>query len=306
MPDHGFLVLHAITGLHPGSGTALDVVDLPIQRERHTNWPLIPGSSLKGVLREALRLKMEDTANDAWLALFGPTVSDAAEHAGALAFTDARILAFPVRSLKGVFAWVTCPAVLTRLARDLEMIGCATPAWSLPELPAGTMLCAEKSPILIDGKTDGKKAVLEEFDIARSDDLPAGLVAWLEANAAVDEGAKQQFATRLAILTDTDFTHFVQYATEITARIGLNYETRTVKKGALFYEEFLPPETLLYALVLAQKSRRTKVTETASAMLGIFRDSLPKTVQIGAGETIGKGLCCLRLSPANSTTEGAP
>ena len=54
MPDSAFLFIHAITSVHPGSGTALGHVDLPIQRERHTDWPMIPGSSLKGVLRDAL------------------------------------------------------------------------------------------------------------------------------------------------------------------------------------------------------------------------------------------------------------
>lgn len=51
------LFLHAQTSLHPGSGTALGVVDLPIQRERHTQWPLIPGSALKGILRDKCREK---------------------------------------------------------------------------------------------------------------------------------------------------------------------------------------------------------------------------------------------------------
>src|SRR4051794_4247895 len=49
------LFLHAQTGLHPGSGTALGAVDLPVQRERHTQWPTIPGSALKGILRDVCR-----------------------------------------------------------------------------------------------------------------------------------------------------------------------------------------------------------------------------------------------------------
>ena len=35
MPNNALLYLHAITSLHPGSGTALGVVDLPVQRERY-------------------------------------------------------------------------------------------------------------------------------------------------------------------------------------------------------------------------------------------------------------------------------
>ena len=60
MPHNALLYLHAITSLHPGSGTALGVVDLPIQRERHTGWPVIPASSIKGVFRDACRRKDAD------------------------------------------------------------------------------------------------------------------------------------------------------------------------------------------------------------------------------------------------------
>src|SRR4051794_20213005 len=126
-PVARLLFLHAQTGLHPGSGTALGTVDLPVQRERHTQWPTIPGSALKGILRDACREKAkegyqddgEDVAKDRRRsrrrkaneddpqlnAAFGPgKVDDSNAYAGALSLTDARILAFPVRSLRGVFA----------------------------------------------------------------------------------------------------------------------------------------------------------------------------------------------------------
>src|SRR5438874_8114755 len=126
------LGLHALTSLHPGTGTALGLVDLPVQRERHTQWPTIPGSAIKGVARDACRehfaltdktdRKTADKQNTLLRAAFGPDTDSAAEFAGAVSFTDARLLAFPVRSLAGVFAHVTCPAVLRRLTRDLEMV----------------------------------------------------------------------------------------------------------------------------------------------------------------------------------------
>ena len=60
MSESAVLFIHALTGLHPGSGTALGVVDLPVQRERHTQWPVIPGSSLKGILRSTCHASDED------------------------------------------------------------------------------------------------------------------------------------------------------------------------------------------------------------------------------------------------------
>ncbi len=44
--------LHALTALHVGAGQALGVVDLPLARARATHLPLVPGSALKGVLRD--------------------------------------------------------------------------------------------------------------------------------------------------------------------------------------------------------------------------------------------------------------
>src|SRR5262249_31435881 len=130
------LFLHAQTSLHPGSGTALGTVDLPVQRERHTQWPTIPRSALKGILRDRCRAiaaagyshdgadvgekergsrrrKANEDETSPLVAVFGPGAVDReTAHAGAVSLTDARLLAFPVRSLRGVFAWVTCPAVL--------------------------------------------------------------------------------------------------------------------------------------------------------------------------------------------------
>jgi len=46
--------LHALSPLHCGIGQAAGVVDLPIARSRATKLPIVPGSSLRGVLRQAI------------------------------------------------------------------------------------------------------------------------------------------------------------------------------------------------------------------------------------------------------------
>lgn len=102
---------------------------------------------------------------------------------------------------------------------------------------------------------------------------------------------------RLAILNDNDFTHFARHATEVTARIGLDAETKTVKQGALFYQEFLPPETLFYSVALAENSRDRNRSKTAKEVLSEVRASTPKYLQIGGDETIGKGLCAISWQP---------
>ncbi len=292
--EASLLFIHAQTPLHPGSGTALGTVDLPVQRERHTQWPVIPGSTLKGILRDASRpADGTGAARDDWLAAFGPETDEADKHAGALSLTDARILAFPVRSLKGVFAWVTCPAVLERLSRDAKLAQADGAGLQVPAATAkDKALCPQNSPLLV----DGNKLVLEEFEFERTGDAD-GVAQWIADHAFgnEDEFTRDRFKTHLVVLHDDDFTHFVRHATEVVARVGLDYERKTVRSGALFYEEFLPAETLFYSVVLASPSRREGNGKSARDILGYLREKMPRVLQIGGDETIGKGLCVLRL-----------
>ena len=40
------------TPLHVGCGSSVGAVDQPVVRERHTGYPVIPGSAIKGVLAD--------------------------------------------------------------------------------------------------------------------------------------------------------------------------------------------------------------------------------------------------------------
>jgi len=313
MPEKSLLFIHALTSLHPGSGTALGTVDMPVQRERHTNWPIIPGSALKGVLRDACREKtLENPEHQAdatrsrrqvinednkdLVAAFGPGKKIEGEgdsHAGALSFTDARLLAYPVRSIKGVFAWVSCPAVLDRFNRDLRLAE-REPIGDIPNPAKSEAFCKQDSPLLINSDL-----VLEEFDFQRVGDADtvAERIADFVKNDKDDPNLCESIKKRLVILNDDDFGHFAQYATEVLARIGLDYNKKTVRPHALFYEEFLPPETIFYSVVIASESRFATVKTDAAGILKYLENNLRelKYLQIGADETIGKGICAVRL-----------
>ncbi len=327
------LALHAQTPLHPGSGTALGTVDLPIQRERHNRWPTIPGSALKGILRDVCRDFLSQQSDlldrDRWddksdanaesrallrsgkgnekvskktlanatmdlNALFGPPTEGAGEFAGALSVTDARLLAFPVRSAKGVFAWVSCYAALERLQRDIRLAGHEA-AWKINEIGDGRCACAADSPCL----GAGEVALLEEFDFKRDGQIDIADVAqWISAHLLRSEftAMTARFPRHFLVLPDDDFTHFVRHATEVTARIALDYDTKTVKQGALFYQEFLPAESLLYSVVLANPARNQRQSKSALNVLADLGNWLTRDIlQIGGDESTGKGLCAVRL-----------
>ncbi len=275
---------HAQTPLHPGSGTALGVVDLPVQRERHTQWPTIPGSSIKGVFRDACRQR---DSSESCTTVFGPETAEADKHAGALSVTDARILAFPIRSLHGVFAYATSRAVLQRLRRDIKLTESASSITLPPRLEDGEAYCGTKSPL----RVDSDHVVLEEFDLlAKPYDGCDQLAAQLAEYLSSDEDVKHEFIARFIVLDDNQFTHFVRHGTEVVARIGLDYERKTVRTGALFYQEYLPAETVLYSIAMANASR-DESGKSAGDVMEFVKNHIPEVLQFGGDETTGKGFC---------------
>ncbi len=278
------LFIYTETSLHAGTGSTVSVVDLPIQRERSTNYPVVQGSGVKGALRAQSTASNGDVE-----AIFGPETKNADKHAGALSVGDARVLLFPVRSLAGVFAYVTCPAVLARLYRDLGD--------TLP-IPAGiaenTALVTSSSKVIAGGKV-----VLEEYSFAPQPNADVTEIAkWLAANALPqgDEYAywRWKLDNDLVILPDDAFRDFVTNSTEIVTRVRLEPGKKTVAQGALWTQESLPSDVLLFSTVVARASRRDGDPHTAADMLQKMQETTPARIQLGGDETTGQGFVALK------------
>ena len=195
---------------------------------------------------------------------------------------------------------MTCPEALRRLGRDFGILG-GTGFPEIPDVPSNRAVTAAESPLLVGGNA---RLLLEEFEFEREPDVgdTDAISEWIACRAFADRATSERFRSRLVILNDSDFTHFVRHATEVTARIGLDADSKTVRSGALFYEETLPPETLFYALTIAEGSRRESAPMSSGQVLGWLKRNTPPVVQIGGGETIGRGLCAIRLSAPHRRT----
>ncbi|MFA0747015.1 type III-B CRISPR module RAMP protein Cmr4 [Fervidibacter sp.] len=295
------LFLYCETPVHAGTGTSLSIVDLPIQRERITGLPIVQASSLKGVLRgEVERLKGKQIAE----ALFGPETQRAHEHAGCVSPHDARLLLFPIRSLVGVFTWATCPFVLERFKREMIAAGFQI-GWQVPN-PANSQqaLVAHDDTIVADGKV-----VLEEFAFkAQPSEETKSIAEWLAKNAFPQSPEYKPFRDwlpqRFVILPDDAFRDFTQLATEVIARIRLKPETKTVAEGALWTEEHLPSETLLYAPIFVSKPLAPNADQLgltdSDAVLQALSDLRLDRLQIGGDETVGRGIVKVRLNVPTS------
>ena len=271
------LFIFTRTPLHVGAGNSVGVVDSPIMRERHTKTPIIPGSSLKGVLADLwnegrdLKKKREGELKE----LFGSDDDNAAS-SGSLLIGEARVLAFPLRSAKGGFAWITCPHALKKFARDT---GKTLDVFAEPANES----CLAGSAVVFEEK---KAVILEEYRIAQTGAIPQSVV---EALKGIVADTIWEPAKRLVIVSDELFSYFVENACEIVTRIRVDDETGTVAKGALFNQEQVPSETLFYAVIAcAQNGNHLDMLKEKVEAQG-------KILQLGGDATIGLGFCSVNF-----------
>ncbi|WP_322495585.1 type III-B CRISPR module RAMP protein Cmr4 [Chloroflexus sp.] len=275
--------LHALSPLHAGTGQGVGVIDLPIAREKATGIPYLPGSSIKGVLRDTMQAQNQ---NGVVKKLFGPDTTDAAEHAGAAQFADALLLLLPIRSLRGIFAWVTSPYLLRRFVRDARETG-LTPPSQIPVPPERRQALVSGNAIVLNHNEE-QLVVLEDLDLMASVSPPTKeWAAWLEEQATLEDAIQ-----RFCIVHDDVLSFLLQTATEVVARIRLQDDTKTVAKGALWYEEALPAETLLYGVIVAQTINQYLAAQAIND-LQVFDQ---KIFQFGGSATVGRGMCQFRLA----------
>ncbi len=292
------LFLTAETPLHAGAGQSVAGIDLPIQREKHTDWPCVYGSAVKGALRAHAELRCQSDKNTL-TELFGPEHGAASErdssHAGALLVGDATLLALPVRSLQSAFKWVTCAQALERFARTTQRLGLAA---QLPSVPATKDMDAWGN--------EQETLFLEEFRLTQNEYTS---IAELAASIATFSGGALDAATveqRLIVVSDDVFSFLVRNATAVNAHIAIESNTKTTKDGALWYEETLPPETLLYVPITATASRQKNSNLQAAHILDNFSGLLPEGknwLQLGGNETTGMGWCRVGINAANIAEE---
>lgn len=259
------LALLAETPLHPGSGRSLGVVDLPVAREGATDLPFLPGSGLKGALRE--RAESGDGAAEDVERVFGRP-----DWAGDLLVADGRLLLLPVRSLQGSYRWATCPLLLERLGRDLARAGFS---WAA-DLPA----VSQPEPRKALGAGHGD-LFLEERRFSLAGELPDGLVSVLGRFVSA-ETTRSRLARQVVVLADEDFAWFARFGLTVRARNVLKDGTK--RSVNLWYEESLPPDTLLYTVLNARRP------EALAYMRSLFPQG-GSYLQLGGNETTGQGWC---------------
>lgn len=266
------IYIRAISPIHAGTGQSLTSVDMPIQREQHSNIPKIEGSSLKGSIKHTiyhnLNIKETETEKEFYSILGAPNGEDSAS---GVSITDAKLLFFPMRSATDIYQLITCPYILKRWKentnQDINLDE------NLLNLNDGECIVGTNTTLL-----NENILILEEyiFDVKEKSNL----------DIFVEIPYIETFKNKIVILSDSDFINMVSMYTEIITRNKIDVEKGTAAETGLFTEEYLPSETVLYFSIMesAFYERQNDVNPVDFVI-----KNLGEVFQVGGNETIGKG-----------------
>jgi CRISPR-associated protein Cmr4 len=296
------LGLRAMAPIHVGSDDLRNVIDLAIQREQQNHWPVVFGSSVKGALREAALTQWG--AGPDLDAVFGPANPERDNfRAGALLVNEMRLLALPVASLSSLYKWVTCPEALRRLLRDCRFFGidninnaanAANTTHGAPAAPGPVPQLATGEALSFNPADPDKLFLREYLFHKRSAQAHEEAIITLFAQLFGEDEAPLR--ERLLVISDARFGHMSATCTAITPHIALD-ANKTTKDGALWHEEALPSETLMYLPLASEPERLSQSQQKQSATAQGKAELMDKVLslftrpylRVGGNETTGMG-----------------
>ncbi|MCF8090690.1 MAG: type III-B CRISPR module RAMP protein Cmr4 [Desulfotignum sp.] len=299
-PEKEMLVFHVESSLHAGSGSNIGHIDNPLQRETATGNPIVQANGVKGALREFYKksFKADSSKTDA---MFGSESGN--DGAGAVAFGEARLLFFPVRSLAGIFAYISCPTLIYRLQRDLTALGKQPLKLNnQPWYPSVPVDCYQAHSDTILQLSPNGSMILEELPFEKHGGEPSidGCLDEIAARffPSADEYApfKDNFPKRVAILNDEDFFHFVKYATEVEPHNRMNDKGTVDETTGVWYTEYLPSESILYStLFIGEPHIQNNGFQNATEVKTYIQKMNGCRTWIGGDRTTGKGRVMMYL-----------
>jgi len=294
--EQRLMLLYCEENVHAGAGSSTGTIDLPIQRESHTGYPKIESSSLRGAIRESIKDSISNNEKSKFESVFGNW--DNGDQQSAIDFPDAKLLLFPVRSFKGVFAWITCPMVLNRFKKDcLNWFGIDL-GYTISDFENNEIITISDSLLELPND-ENKEVLLEEFLFKKTNKQSIPKIneqefgTWLSnqynIGGTIAPGLISHINSKLAIISDDVFRDFVQLYTVKITRNRINPESGTADGNGLFNEEFLPSESILYSFALTTNEFKKDGISAAEAMT-FFVGKFSKLFRLGGDKGIGKGL----------------
>ncbi|MEH2410144.1 type III-B CRISPR module RAMP protein Cmr4 [Nostoc sp.] len=233
MSDFRVGYIYSLAPIHCGGEGDLGNI-LEIAREVHTNFPYIPGSSLRGTLRDEVKLMDETAVNT----LFGKELDKEGQMGvHQVWFGDARLLWVPMRTMsnngKDVFSWVSCHSLIRDHAIIAQQNAVIFPNEAVGN-SAGTYLIAD-AQIQVDQMSDEQKKAT-----ALAGTWPNSLIT----------AVKPTWEKNRIVLPDADFQVLMEHSLWTQIRNKIQDETKGANQAGsaeVFWTDVcIPRDTIFY------------------------------------------------------------
>jgi CRISPR-associated protein Cmr4 len=268
MKDFRVGYLYSLAPIHCGGEGDLGNIS-EIAREVHTNFPYIPGSSLRGSLRNEVESYQNlEVANR----LFGQELTDGKMGVHQIWFGDARLLWLPMRtmSVKGedVFTWVSCPTLL----RDCALISRRT----FDGFAALTSAVGSRKDVYMVADARIEVEAMSEEQI-RSIELTEN---W---SSSLGDDTKSQWKNNRIVLPDNDFQVLMEHSLWTQVR---NVIADTGGADMFWTDVCIPRDTIFYYAWGYSVAKNDPIRATDCKVMA---EILTGLIQVGGQANVGRG-----------------
>lgn len=279
--------LYSLAPIHCGGEGDIGNI-LEIAREVHTNFPYIPGSSLRGSLRDEVKLQ-DPTAADA---LFGKELDNDGQMGVHQAwFGDARLLWVPMRTLanaqrKDAFTWVSCHSLI----RDHAILAQQPAVVFDPDTPVGTQpgtYTVADARIQVGALSSEQRAAIN--------------LAGDWANS-LENAVRPTWERNRLVLPDADFQVLMEHSLWTQIRNKIQDTTATAGSAEVFWTDVcIPRDTILYYPWGYRLLQNNSITDDQHQLLV---NTLTGLLQVGGQANVGRGW--VQAWTANTTSPVPP
>ena len=286
MTDFRIGYLYSFAPIHCGGEGDLGNI-LEIAREVHTNFPYIPGSSLRGSIRDEVQQQNAETAN----LLFGKELDgDGQMGVHQVWFGDARLLWIPMRTMssnqRDVFTWVSCHSLM----RDHALLA-KLPTVMFPNHPVGM-----KSGTYSVADAEVKVSALDE-DQKKAISLAGNWASSLK------DAVKPTWQQNRIVLPDADFQVLMEHSLWTQVRNKIEDGVGGGSAEVFWTDVCLPRDTMFYYPWGYRLAAQSPIT---NAEHNLLLDILQGLIQIGGQANVGRGWVQSWVTNINAPISNSP
>jgi CRISPR-associated protein Cmr4 len=266
MSDFRVGYMYSLSPIHCGGEGDLGNI-LEISREVHTNFPYIPGSSLRGSLRDGVEILDRIAAES----LFGKELdTEGKMGVHQVWFGDARLLWIPMRTMSvnntDVFTWVSCHSLI----RDHALLSRQKTA-TFPDQAVGTRA----------GTYSVADAQIQVTALSEEQKKAISLTGWTDS---LKDTVKPTWEKNLIILPDGDFQVLMEHS--LWTQVRNKIQEKEGSAEVFWTDVCIPRDTIFYYPWGYNLLKNYPITQGQHELL---LSILQELFQVGGQANVGRG-----------------